>query len=1024
MATLRIQLQGQTFEAPLPGTPVSIGSADGNDLKLAVEGIGAEHCVLEPLPDGRYRLRDGGSGYETRVNGTAAKQVALSPGDVLEVGPAKLTLIATAAVKTPPAKPAAAVRPAPAAVPAKAVSAKPAAAPVVPTKSSADRPTPATSAGAPEVAVAEEARPSEGAATRRARARKKKVLLPLVAIALAAAAVIVVSNLQSDEAAKGSELKGTYDKAQQLIEDKQWAEARTMLAPLAEQSRDRRLQESAKRRLAAIKNRETSLDEDLAKLLDQALDYRPEDLDVQRKYYVEEYGEQWLPRFEAMRKTVIAQQANWLDTMASVKAYEAKELMAEGRFGDALEEWRALKRSAPLAIDVDALITGGISAVQTGASSAADKLLTKAERMAKRSGAQVAHGWLAKRSTGFAGTKAEVRVLAELRTLKTTADAEAAAAAAAAPPPSTPSQPTNPATPDQPTPTEPTQPTTPDAVLAAQKALESAAAFVEARQFASAVATLGDAVAAAPAGEWKQTLESRHADVVAAKRAVDALIADIKANGESRYKRIPVSERLKATLVDADEHTISTLVRGGRSKFKWSRATPRLFGALFGRAKPEGDAALDAATLLHVIGDGPAASQMAFVAGQTGVDTARLFPLLARWRGEPVPEGGYVVHEDSYVTPARRDFLVREAKIVAALAQTESRKAEDRQAAYAELLAIGEPARERFEGALMRRRDAIIDEVANNKAFRSGKHKSKLFTMLQSRRKSALALIFNSQAYPYPNPNKRNQKEVEALVDKVREVWERPFDLIAQWDKNLKAELERVTEVDEILVQIDPGYDPDLKVVKERINKAIDMPSFAPGGKEAGDIAYSRKVLAFNERIKLTATEQEKDNTRAVNEYRMMMGRRAVKINERLLRGSRGHSRHMRENKYFAHNVPGQFATPQNRTPGSRAKVQGYGGGVGENIAMGPSTGRGAFWAWFGSSGHHRNMLSNWTEMGCGRSGNYWTQLFGGAGGSSLSEPETLPDPAPEFAPEEERQPRRRGARLPDRDGGLFDGDE
>ena len=69
MATLRIEVKGQTFEAPLPDQAVRIGSADDADLKLNVGAIGGTHCELEPLGNDRYRLRDSGSGYQTKVNG-------------------------------------------------------------------------------------------------------------------------------------------------------------------------------------------------------------------------------------------------------------------------------------------------------------------------------------------------------------------------------------------------------------------------------------------------------------------------------------------------------------------------------------------------------------------------------------------------------------------------------------------------------------------------------------------------------------------------------------------------------------------------------------------------------------------------------------------------------------------------------------------------------------------------------------------------------------------------------------------
>ena len=75
-----------------------------------------------------------------------------------------------------------------------------------------------------------------------------------------------------------------------------------------------------------------------------------------------------------------------------------------------------------------------------------------------------------------------------------------------------------------------------------------------------------------------------------------------------------------------------------------------------------------------------------------------------------------------------------------------------------------------------------------------------------------------------------------------------------------------------------------------------------------------------------------------MNEYRIMMGRAPVKIDERLVRAARGHSIEMRTKGYFAH----ESATPGHESPGKRCALQGYSGGVGENIAKGMGTGRAA----------------------------------------------------------------------------------
>ena len=278
--------------------------------------------------------------------------------------------------------------------------------------------------------------------------------------------------------------------------------------------------------------------------------------------------------------------------------------------------------------------------------------------------------------------------------------------------------------------------------------------------------------------------------------------------------------------------------------------------------------------------------------------------------------------------------------------------------------------------------------------FSSPTARSRLLKELDKRRAAALALIENEAAYPYPSPTHQGQEEVNRLVDAVREVWLRPFDLVAQWDKSVADSMGLVAEVDGVLAKVEEGYAPDLEPVKAAINKAIDVPGMVPD-------EYASKVLAFNLKVATSADAEEKDNVLAVNEYRIMMGRSPVKINERLVRTARGHSIEMRVKDYFAHEGP----TPGLVSPSDRARQQGYGGGVSENIAYGSGgmSGRDAFEGWFGSSGHHRNMIGKgWTEMGAGRClhGIKWTQNFG-ATGKGLKDPEALPPPTPDVAPED-----------------------
>ena len=133
-------------------------------------------------------------------------------------------------------------------------------------------------------------------------------------------------------------------------------------------------------------------------------------------------------------------------------------------------------------------------------------------------------------------------------------------------------------------------------------------------------------------------------------------------------------------------------------------------------------------------------------------------------------------------------------------------------------------------------------------------------------------------------------------------------------------------------------------------------------------------MLEYNRVVDIGADDPEKACVLATNEYRIMMGRRAVMMNDKLLKCARAHSTDMKENNFFAHDcpIPGHEA---HKSPGQRSKIAGYGGGVSENIARGSEDGRSTFRQWYGSSGHHRNLLGkNHTEVGVGRNTDFWTQ--------------------------------------------------
>lgn len=137
--------------------------------------------------------------------------------------------------------------------------------------------------------------------------------------------------------------------------------------------------------------------------------------------------------------------------------------------------------------------------------------------------------------------------------------------------------------------------------------------------------------------------------------------------------------------------------------------------------------------------------------------------------------------------------------------------------------------------------------------------------------------------------------------------------------------------------------------------------------------AATRAVLAANARLASQIDPEEGRCVLALNLTRNLLGLPPVVIDLKLCMAARDHSQDMERLKFFAHDSP----VPGKSTPWDRAKRMGT-SASGENIYVGSTDGRAANEAWFHSPGHHKNMLGGHKRVGLGRSGAYFTELFGG----------------------------------------------
>lgn len=99
----------------------------------------------------------------------------------------------------------------------------------------------------------------------------------------------------------------------------------------------------------------------------------------------------------------------------------------------------------------------------------------------------------------------------------------------------------------------------------------------------------------------------------------------------------------------------------------------------------------------------------------------------------------------------------------------------------------------------------------------------------------------------------------------------------------------------------------------------------------------------------------------------------ALQWNDQLEAAAKAHSEDMNRNRYFSH------TGSNDSNPGARITASGYTWRTyGENIANGPSNERAVVEGWLQSEPHCRNIMNgNFADMGVGRAGTYWTQVFG-----------------------------------------------
>lgn len=115
---------------------------------------------------------------------------------------------------------------------------------------------------------------------------------------------------------------------------------------------------------------------------------------------------------------------------------------------------------------------------------------------------------------------------------------------------------------------------------------------------------------------------------------------------------------------------------------------------------------------------------------------------------------------------------------------------------------------------------------------------------------------------------------------------------------------------------------------------------------------------------------------RLTNQERTRRGCAPLRVDGRLTRSARAHSRDMAAKGYFDHN------SPQGVTPWQRMARAGYSNSAAENIARGYASAEETVRGWMANAGHRRNILNcQITTVGVGVAYGggdiWWTQDFG-----------------------------------------------
>jgi len=461
-------------------------------------------------------------------------------------------------------------------------------------------------------------------------------------------------------------------------------------------------------------------------------------------------------------------------------------------------------------------------------------------------------------------------------------------------------------------------------------------------------------------------------------------------------KEVIVSDRngRECNFVRVDGRRIITKLEGVELPLDWTEVDGASMLELAKRLKATGPVAMGLASLLYRNGDKQEAETV--LIGVIRADDKmqpKVDRLLARGRGEPAGDYGYVLRKGEFVSLRKIELQKISKRLIGKL--DSAMRSKDRNAR-------GIFVRKTLQGDRLQA-DALVfamrDQVTkyHDRIAKSGvkKQVAKLVAdreRLDAARKHAKDLIYDQTRYFYPYKPPAVSGEKHAEYNRVQaEVNERVAALRKVWDgskakvrvpKQLGQDLEQLEWLAMQLARLGglPDGESSASILEPHAwaralepGTMVTLQNFCLTPLERDTRASWRLIEAYNEAAKDDFSTAVNQLLRITNAYRAMFGHRPLAAVVSACAGSQGHADEMSRLGYFSHTSP----VAGRRSPRDRMRLAGYMFGVSENIAM-VGGALGAHNAWCRSSGHHRNLLmASHREIGIGANGRYWVQNFG-----------------------------------------------